>query len=82
MAFLVELTAEAEREADAVLGWLLAHNAGDAGIHWFSALEDAMASLSEFPERCALAPEDRVFHLKCDRCCTATSRMFIEFFLG
>jgi plasmid stabilization system protein ParE len=61
MAFLVELTAEAEREADAILEWLLTHNAGSAGLRWFNALEDAIASLSEFPERCALAPEDRVF---------------------
>jgi plasmid stabilization system protein ParE len=61
MAFLVELTAEAEREADAILEWLLAHHAGDTGIRWFSALEHAMASLSEFPERCALAPEDKAF---------------------
>jgi plasmid stabilization system protein ParE len=55
------VTAEAEREADAILEWLLSQHAGDPGVRWFSALEDAIASLAEFPERCPLAPESAVF---------------------
>ena len=61
MAFRVETTAEADRDADAILEWLWSRQAGDTGIRWFLALEDAIASLSTFPERCPLAPENARF---------------------
>jgi len=61
MTFRVETTAEAEKDADAILEWLLTQHAGDTGIRWFTALEDAIASLAEFPERCPLAPENAIF---------------------
>jgi plasmid stabilization system protein ParE len=61
MTFQVEVTAEAERDADAILEWLLSQHAGDTGLRWFRALEDAMQSLAEFPERCPLAPENATF---------------------
>lgn len=61
MSFRVEVTAEAERDADAILEWLFSQHAGEAGLRWFGALEDAIQSLAEFPERCALAPENQVF---------------------
>ena len=64
MTFRVEVTAEAERDADAILDWLLSQQAGDTGVRWFTALEEAIASLAEFPERCPLAPEARFFPLK------------------
>jgi len=61
MAFRVELTAEALEDADSILAWLMSQHAGDAGLRWFSAMDDAIASLATFPERCPLAPEDRYF---------------------
>jgi len=61
MTFRVEVTPQAERDADAILEWLRSQYAGDAGIRWFRALEDAIASLGEFPERCPVAPESTVF---------------------
>ena len=61
MAFRVETSAQAERDAEDILEWLLAEGAGDTGIRWFQALEDAVASLADFPERCPLAPENAVF---------------------
>ena len=61
MIFRVELSNEAESEADAILEWLVSHHAGDAGVRWFGALEDAIASLSIFPERCPPALEDKNF---------------------
>jgi plasmid stabilization system protein ParE len=61
MTFRVETTAEAERDADTILDWLLSQHAGDTGIRWFLALQNAIASLAEFPERCPLAPESAVF---------------------
>ena len=58
MAFLVETTPESERDAEAILEWLYSQHAGDTGIRWFLALEDAIASLAIAPARCPLAPEN------------------------
>lgn len=46
MTFRVEATATAEQDADAILDWLLSQQAGDTGIRWFQALQDAIASLA------------------------------------
>jgi plasmid stabilization system protein ParE len=64
MTFRVETTAAAEQDADAILDWLLSQHAGDTGIRWFLALQDAIASLAEFPKRCPLAPESTVFQFE------------------
>ena len=61
MTFRVETTAAAERDADAILDWLLSEHAGETGMRWFAALQDAIASLAEFPVRCPLAPEKVAF---------------------
>lgn len=61
MAFRVEISAQAERDADAILEWLLSQQTGQAGIDWFLELDEAFASLAEFPERCPLAPENTRF---------------------
>jgi len=57
MTFRVEITAEAESDAESIFEWLISQQAGETGIRWFVALEEAIASLDRFPERCALAPE-------------------------
>ena len=64
MAFRVEISAQAERDADAILEWLLSQHTGQAGIDWFLALDDAFASLAEFPERCPIAPENARFNFE------------------
>jgi plasmid stabilization system protein ParE len=61
MTFRVEVTAAADQDGDAILDWLLSHQAGDAGIRWFLDLQNAIASLAEFPKRCPLAPESAIF---------------------
>jgi plasmid stabilization system protein ParE len=61
MTFRVETTPAAEQDADAILDWLLSQHAGETGVRWFRVLQDAIASLGEFPERCPLAPETAVF---------------------
>src|SRR5215471_13664404 len=61
MAFRVEMSAEAEDDASSILNWLLSQHAGETGIRWFLAMEDAIASLSTLPERCPLAPENARF---------------------
>jgi plasmid stabilization system protein ParE len=61
MAFRVEYSSQAEADLDGILEWLISQSAGEAGLHWFEGLEKAVASLSEMPQRCPLAPENRSF---------------------
>ena len=61
MAFRVETTLVAQSDAQDILERLLAEGAGETGIRWFLALEDAIASLATFPRRCTLAPESKEF---------------------
>ena len=58
MAFRVEITDEAQRDARSILDWLISEQAGKSGLEWFQGLENAIASLAELPVRCALAPEN------------------------
>src|SRR6185312_7024223 len=57
MAFRVKQTPEADHDLDVILEWLLAQEAGEAGLRWFRGLRKALTSLSELPERCPIAPE-------------------------
>lgn len=61
MTFRVEVSAQAESDAEAILDWLLAQHAGETGIRCFLVLEDAIISLATFPGRCPLAPESGRF---------------------
>jgi plasmid stabilization system protein ParE len=61
MTFRVEVSAQAERDAETILDWLLSQHAGETGIRWLLALEDAIASLSAMPHRCSVAPESSLF---------------------
>jgi plasmid stabilization system protein ParE len=61
MAFHVKQTAQADYELDLILEWLLTEEAGETGLRWFRRLQEAILSLSEFPTRCLLAPEDAHF---------------------
>ena len=61
MAFHVKISAQAERDAEGILEWLLSEHAGETGLRWFLALDDAIASLAMFPQRCPLAPENLQF---------------------
>ena len=60
MTFRVEVTAEAERDLAEIQDWLLSQGAGETGLRWLAGLEDAITSLAELPERCGLAPENRI----------------------
>lgn len=61
MAFRVEITEDAERDGKDLLEWLVSQHAGDAALRWFQGLEKAIASLSDLPRRCPLAPENKSF---------------------
>lgn len=63
MAYLVNLTARAERD----LAYLyIATNAeqSDAALHWYQGMKQAILSLEGSPNRCAVTPENpRLRHL-------------------
>jgi plasmid stabilization system protein ParE len=61
MAFLVKPTANAKQDARDILVWLRSQEAGETGLRWFQGMQKAIASLSEMPTRCALAPENKNF---------------------
>ena len=58
MAFHVDVTPQAEQDANTILEWLLSEHARDKGARWFLKLQEAIASLADFPSRCPLAPEN------------------------
>ena len=58
MTFRVEVTPQAEQDADTILEWLLSQDAGETGLRWFLRLREAIDSLAEMPKRCPLAPEN------------------------
>lgn len=58
MAFHVDVTPQAEQDANTILEWLLSEHARDTGARWFLKLQEAIASLADFPSRCPLAPEN------------------------
>ena len=61
MAFRVKTTAQAKRDLDDILERLLSQAAGETGLRWFQGLHQAVATLADSPQRCALAPESAVF---------------------
>jgi plasmid stabilization system protein ParE len=61
MVSRVELTAKAKRDLDAILEWLVAQEAGEAGLRWYARLQKEIGSLSALAYRCPLAPENGEF---------------------
>ena len=53
MDFRVELTDQAKSDIAAIHAWLIAKEAGDAGVRWFASLRQAIDSLSAL---CAFHP--------------------------
>ena len=79
MAFRVEISLQAEHDAEVILDWLLSQRSGGAGIEWFLALDDAFASLAQFPERCPIAPESSRFPFEVRQLFYGRNRTSIEF---
>ena len=61
MAFRIEYSTEAEADLNSILEWLISQHAGQPALRWFEGLVEAVASLSEMPQRCPLAPENKRF---------------------
>jgi plasmid stabilization system protein ParE len=59
MDFRVELSDQAQRDIAAIYDWLRSQQAGEASERWFVALREAIASLTNLPSRCPVAPENR-----------------------
>jgi plasmid stabilization system protein ParE len=64
MAFRVDISKDAEHEAETILNWLLKEQAGETGLRWFAKLYEAIQSLELLPARCGLAPENKSFSSK------------------
>jgi len=47
-----------------ILEWLVLKNAGDAGLRWFLAREEAIRSPATFPQRCPLARENSLLRTR------------------
>ena len=62
MAFQVELSQDAESEAEEAYLWIFERSPGHAA-KWYHGLLRAVDSLSAHPERCPLAPESDAFGL-------------------
>jgi toxin ParE1/3/4 len=63
MAYLVNLTARAERDLIR-LYWEINAEHSDAGLKWYRAFKQAILSLEERPNRCPVTPEsDKLRHL-------------------
>ncbi|MHB8898984.1 MAG: type II toxin-antitoxin system RelE/ParE family toxin [Thermoguttaceae bacterium] len=54
--YKVVLTDRASRDLDQVYQWIV-DQSPEAAVRWYHGFIDALSSLSEFPERCQLAPE-------------------------
>jgi plasmid stabilization system protein ParE len=61
MGYHVRQTDEAHQDLANILEWLLEKQAGETGLRWLDRLQEAMGTLSEYPQRCGLAPESKEF---------------------
>jgi len=63
MAYLVNLTARAERDLAQLYGEINAAHS-DAALKWYRGLKEAILGLEEQPKRCPVTPEsDKLRHL-------------------
>jgi plasmid stabilization system protein ParE len=60
MTYGVEVTDVADMETQEIFLWMVGHSPENAG-RWINGLDQAIDSLSTFPTRCPLAPENDTF---------------------
>jgi plasmid stabilization system protein ParE len=61
MKYEVVITARAQREAQSNYDWWAAKRSAEQAMKWFDELLKVAASLSDHPDRCALAAENDLF---------------------
>lgn len=57
MAYRVKIMPRAQRDLIGIYGWIGA-DASDAALAWYRGLRDAIRTLKNIPNRCAVTPED------------------------
>src|SRR6202041_762571 len=55
--FRVDITLKVYQDLSGILRRVLAEHAGEQGLRWYAALNRAINTLSEAPNRCPIAPE-------------------------
>ena len=60
MEYRVRLSPEADDEIEEALRWIFERSARGA-VRWYNGLMEALQSLSHWPNRCPLAPENETF---------------------
>ena len=60
MNYRVILQPRASRDINEAIEWLAGHSQ-QVAFRWFNGLQDVLSSLTDHPERCALAPESDLF---------------------
>ena len=63
MAYTVKIMPRAQADMDRLCGWVSARSPLH-GLEWFEGLVEAVESLQEHPNRCALAPEFRARRIR------------------
>ena len=58
MVYRVKLTPRAQKDVEELFEWVI-HRAPHQGSLWYQGLIEAIKSLENHPERCAIAPEGR-----------------------
>lgn len=74
MTYRVEVTENAEREAQEIYALIAEDSPGNV-LRWFEALFEAVGSLEAFPDRCAVAPESEAVDQKVRQLLVGSYRM-------
>jgi plasmid stabilization system protein ParE len=61
MTHCVVFTRRAERELEGAADWWATHRSPSQAARWYAGFSESLASLSENPERCTVAPENDRF---------------------
>lgn len=63
MSYRVVVEPRAANDIEAAYHWI-AFQAPENAVKWFNGLNDALATLEHFPERCPHAPEDDFYEIE------------------
>ena len=61
MAYTIIIESSADRELDEAYRWIAENNSPENAMLWYFDILEAIKTLENFPERCALAPENQFF---------------------
>ena len=81
MTYRVDISQPATADAENAYLWIRLESPEKAAL-WFEGLIEAVNSLKEFPERCALAPESRAFLVEVRQLLYGTRRQQYRILFG